>query len=228
MRFAIYEKFRYSLLTAFILLLTFITANAQTPYIKFVYDNSGNNISRTVVFQSPPPPAPPPAPPVPPQDSTDNGPGNQGGYITETGGNYTGGTTWNEPIITETITNPNETEKIEELGEEGKAGSFTSSQALESEPEYIEHLPVYTDIISETVINIYPNPTKGHLAIKVSNLPQNSVSGLILSDVNGRIIEQKQSLSEHNELDISEQPSGVYIMNIVIDSKSVVWRIIKQ
>ena len=87
---------------------------------------------------------------------------------------------------------------------------------------------IYTDALAETAITIYPNPTKGQLTVKISNMPQDSASSLTLFDMHGRVITQKQHLSEENRLDISTQPAGTYIMQIAVGSETTSWKIVKQ
>jgi len=98
-------------------------------------------------------------------------------------------------------------------------------------PEEVEKsLPaeVYTDLLAQTPIAIYPNPTKGLLTVKIAELPQQSVSSLTLFDMLGKIITQQLSLTNENSIDISAQPPGTYIMQIVIDSHTTNWTIVKQ
>jgi len=87
---------------------------------------------------------------------------------------------------------------------------------------------VYTDALSETLITIYPNPTRGLLTVKMSNMPQHAASSLTLFDMQGRVITQQQSLAEENKLDISAQPPGTYIMRIAVGDENVSWKIVKQ
>ncbi|MCL2511710.1 MAG: T9SS type A sorting domain-containing protein [Bacteroidales bacterium] len=87
---------------------------------------------------------------------------------------------------------------------------------------------VYTDALSKTPITIYPNPTSGLLTIKISEVPQHSVSNLTLFDMHGRIIIQEQPLSNENNLDIGAQPSGMYIMQITVGEEVTSWKIIKS
>ena len=87
---------------------------------------------------------------------------------------------------------------------------------------------VYTDALSETLITIYPNPTRGLLTVKISNMPQHSASSLTLFDMQGKVITQQPSLTEENKLDISAQPPGTYIMRIAVGDEDVSWKIVKM
>jgi hypothetical protein len=87
---------------------------------------------------------------------------------------------------------------------------------------------VYTDALAQTLITIYPNPTRGLLTVKISELPKHAASSLTLFDMQGRVITQQQSLADENKLDISAQPVGTYIMRIAIGGEVVSWKIIKS
>jgi hypothetical protein len=89
-------------------------------------------------------------------------------------------------------------------------------------------LKIYTDVLAETQISIYPNPTKGLLTVKIPDLPEHSASSLTLFDMHGRVIAQKRQLSAENKLDISAQPAGTYIMQIAVGDEAVSWKIIKS
>jgi len=104
---------------------------------------------------------------------------------------------------------------------------IASVQNPENGNENEKSQEIYTDVLLETLITIYPNPTKGLLAVKISNLPQQSVSSLTLFDMQGKVIIQ-QSLSDENRLDISAQSAGTYIMQIAIGDEITSWKIIKQ
>jgi len=99
-------------------------------------------------------------------------------------------------------------------------------QDMENEDQIPQE--VYTDALSETLITIYPNPTRGLLTVKMSNMPQHSASSLTLFDMQGKVITQQQSLAEENKLDISAQPPGTYIMRIAVGDENVSWKIVKM
>jgi YD repeat-containing protein len=114
--------------------------------------------------------------------------------------------------------------------------TVTIAQGIENEDETPQEsyngdeMPkeIYTDVLAETQIIIYPNPTRGLLTVKISELPQHAASSLTLFDIQGRVITQKQSLADENKLDISTQPAGTYIMRIAIGEEVVSWKIIKS
>ena len=112
-------------------------------------------------------------------------------------------------------------ENEDEISQEISNGTYPKTQ--EAPPQEI-----YTDALSETLITIYPNPTRGLLTVKMSNMPQHSASSLMLFDMQGKVITQQPSLAEENKLDISAQPVGTYIMQIAVGDENVSWKIVKQ
>ena len=100
------------------------------------------------------------------------------------------------------------------------------NDTIPEEPPQIDE--EYKDILSETEIKIYPNPTKGRLVVKIENLENGKPSGLTLFDMNGRQVSINESLQEINELDLSHEPSGTYVMRIIIEDEATSWKIIKQ
>jgi YD repeat-containing protein len=99
-----------------------------------------------------------------------------------------------------------------------------------SEADGTKSAPVveYTDQLAETEITIYPNPTQGRLTVKIANISQDASGSIALFDMNGRQILRQESIVTSNELDISEQPIGTYLMQIMIDEESTSWKIIKR
>jgi len=93
---------------------------------------------------------------------------------------------------------------------------------------------IYTDVLSETQITIYPNPTKGELSVESGELRVDNVE---IFDIMGR--KQKAEGRRQNEtlnsqvsnlisIDISYLPTGTYIMRITAGDEATSWKIIKQ
>ena len=175
-RNSVTQLFSYSLLRSYALRVLCLSVLCLSVYfsaaqssVSFGYDDSGNRISRTIIYKALTPP---------PQDS------------------------------------------IETIIEEESV--IASLQEIEMPQE------VYTDVLSEALIKIYPNPTTGLLTVKFTNKPQDAASSVTLFDIQGRIVTQQQSLSDENTLHIGAQPAGTYLMRIVIGEEVVSWKIVKQ
>ena len=103
----------------------------------------------------------------------------------------------------------------------GEKGSKTETKT-KTEPE------VYEDLLAEKQLRIYPNPTRGKLAIEIVNYNLNDNGSIRVFDMSGRLLQNITTLSEHLKIDITSEPPGSYIMIIVIGNEKSEWKIIKQ
>ncbi len=101
----------------------------------------------------------------------------------------------------------------------GEKGPVTE---MKTEPE------VYEDLLAEKQLKIYPNPTRGKLAIEIVNYNFNDNGTIQVFDMGGRLIQNITNLSQSMEVDITNQPAGSYIMIIVIGNEKSEWTVIKQ
>jgi hypothetical protein len=103
-----------------------------------------------------------------------------------------------------------------------KSGSVGGTETHPEEPE------VQEQELGELSIKIYPNPTPGQLHVDLSGLDPNFPSSIKVVDISGVIVKSISSLTGSIDIDLSESPSGPYIMIISANNKSTTWRIIKQ
>lgn len=107
-----------------------------------------------------------------------------------------------------------ENEEVDNPGE--------SDENEEVQPE------VYEDLLGEQQIKVYPNPTRGKLAIEIVNYNFNESGSIQVFDMGGRLVQNITNLSQSMEVDITSEPAGSYIMVIVIGKEKSEWKIIKQ
>jgi len=79
-------------------------------------------------------------------------------------------------------------------------------------------------------LKIYPNPTNGKFTIQITDLKssinnQLSVTNILGETVYSSLINNKSSIIE---LDLSDQPSGMYIVNIRTGEKVEHKKLIKE
>lgn len=92
----------------------------------------------------------------------------------------------------------------------------------EGESEYlnVNVLPTNIDEVNDETVYFYPNPTKGEIFIigdKVKKIEIiNNLGEVIISETDDRII------------DIKDQPSGIFIIKIVTDKKTITKKLIKM
>jgi antitoxin component YwqK of YwqJK toxin-antitoxin module len=85
------------------------------------------------------------------------------------------------------------------------------------------------DELSEADIQIYPNPTKGQLAVEINNISGEASGEIYLYDAGGKIIERRAFGAERKiDFDLSRQAAGIYILKINIEGKISTWKIIKK
>ena len=101
-------------------------------------------------------------------------------------------------------------------------GNNTGAEEGELESE------VYKDQLGEKQVRIYPNPTRGKLAIEIVNYNLETNGSIQVFDMSGRMLQNISILSEQLEVDITKEPSGSYIMIIVIGKEKSEWKIIKN
>jgi PKD repeat protein len=97
---------------------------------------------------------------------------------------------------------------------------FNFSSALPIKP--ITCLLDIEQMIAESSVNVYPNPTSGFVTIKLTDNSM-SIENIEVYDALGRKINKQYSYSAYNEytLDLSEYPEGMYIIR-VNDGKHIV------
>jgi len=87
---------------------------------------------------------------------------------------------------------------------------------------------VYTERLAEASLHIYPNPTEGLLKIELKNVPFDQKATFMLYDMTGQLILKKVNVSVSEEINISDKPSGTYILKISSGEIQSEWKIIKK
>jgi hypothetical protein len=90
-----------------------------------------------------------------------------------------------------------------------------------------EESTVYSEILSEIQVKIYPNPTTGLIRIEIQNLSAEETADIALYQLSGKLITSKRT-SGSTELDITGQPVGTYLLKIVAGKAQTEWKIIKN
>lgn len=80
--------------------------------------------------------------------------------------------------------------------------------------------------INQAKLNVYPNPGNGKFNLELSDLPQGGAE-IEVYNATGKLM-MKNKAGNFNNMDLSDQPNGIYIIRIVCEDQSVTQRIIKQ
>ena len=82
---------------------------------------------------------------------------------------------------------------------------------------------------SEAIVTVYPNPTQGLLRVEIDGIEILNDARIYVYDMMGVLVGQFAEVSNLNDLDISTQQPGIYIIQIVFDTENViVLRIVKE
>ena len=79
------------------------------------------------------------------------------------------------------------------------------------------------DVVLESSLQLYPNPTKGKLQLKTSN--QVEIEQVILYTIQGRAVRQLQL--NNNEVDLHNYADGVYLLQIKTNRGMITKRVVK-
>ena len=86
----------------------------------------------------------------------------------------------------------------------------------------------YTDILDESRINIYPNPTTESVFVNITNPEEDlSISAILLSS-SGVLLDSKAIGAATVEFDLSKMAAGIYILELRGETDKKTWKIIKQ
>lgn len=84
-------------------------------------------------------------------------------------------------------------------------------------------IPTYIDPNSTSPVAIYPNPSMGEFTIA-----SEGKYSIQIFDLTGRLVYSNYEASDETTVNISQKPSGIYIIKIVVNNGIVTRRIIKQ
>jgi hypothetical protein len=86
----------------------------------------------------------------------------------------------------------------------------------------------FSDILSGHSIRLYPGSTAETLKICVTGLKRTDMCSLEVYTLQGAQILSENVTTDKLDVDISDQPSGVYLFKIIINGESNTWKIIKK
>lgn len=110
----------------------------------------------------------------------------------------------------------NRTDRVINLGQRAKQGQGNAdSQTVK-------------DVIAGHDIQIYPNPTKGQLAVEMSGYSDQSTGEVGLYESSGKLIMSQKLSSSIVTFDLSANPSGIYLLHIKLNNELLTYKIIKE
>jgi len=107
-------------------------------------------------------------------------------------------------------------------------GDFWTTYTMEMS-ENNEHLEkFYMDRLNESDVVIFPNPTRGALAVEIRNMNPEISHQITVLNLNGSIVFQKNNIGNFTEIDLSSRPRGAYLLRISSQDSLISWKIIKE
>lgn len=86
----------------------------------------------------------------------------------------------------------------------------------------------YTDMLDRSDVIIYPNPTRGSLAVEVRNIPQGVQFRMVVRSMSGVPVFEQGSVGSYTTVDLTRYPQGLYTLRIASPSAYLEWRILKE
>lgn len=83
------------------------------------------------------------------------------------------------------------------------------------------------EMFEKKQITIYPNPTKGYITVEIT-LTEEDNAQISLYDLRGKLILEYKNVGISTNIDLTNEPVGIYLMKIFIGNKPTTWKIIKQ
>lgn len=85
----------------------------------------------------------------------------------------------------------------------------------------------FEDLIGNRPVKIYPNPTKGLLKVEIP-LTEEASATIGIFTLQGALVKKQNVSGTFTEIDLNDQPTGMYILRISIGELSSEWKIIKD
>lgn len=82
--------------------------------------------------------------------------------------------------------------------------------------------------VFEKNITIYPNPTNGIITLEIEGLEIDDNSKIVIYDIQGEEVYSKENIDNNLIIDLTDQVSGVYLLDIYINDERSYWKIIKE
>ena len=100
-----------------------------------------------------------------------------------------------------------------------------NGKSVEDESEFLAEAK---DVFDTMEVGLFPNPTSGRFTVSVNRDESATPLHIILSTQTGVVILDRTFNSEMEDIDLSGQPSGIYILRLSTSNESHVWKVVKN
>lgn len=104
-----------------------------------------------------------------------------------------------------------------------KGGNFYRLRQVDFDGQYAYSSIVHVETARGFDVEIYPNPSTGYVKLR-GELSEGTAR---LTDITGRLILERQ-LPDENLIDLTQQPEGVYLVEIQMGNERVIKRVVKE
>ena len=100
------------------------------------------------------------------------------------------------------------------------AGDYVITQGLH-QGNYV--VTSVEDLAADINISVYPNPTTDLISVSFTDLPSSNGHGnvIIITDINGKILQQAEVTSNVEQLNFSTYANGIYFLTVKQESKLI-------
>lgn len=86
----------------------------------------------------------------------------------------------------------------------------------------------YYEFIGNKEIKLYPNPVQSYLTVNIAGYENDLKGEYSLIDYQGKVLTNGKIESDNFQISMSNYPSGNYLLNLVINGESSIWKLIKK
>lgn len=109
-----------------------------------------------------------------------------------------------------------------------QAGNRISRGVIVLKSTKVDQPIKYQDNLGKTKITICPNPNGGQFKLSVTGITTKANMKITLYNISGELVYKNFLPPQSIEIDISNQPNGMYILHLVVGNKKKTWKIIKE
>ncbi len=120
--------------------------------------------------------------------------------------------------------NGNRTARIIDLGKDLET-TANFNDSLQGEPELPKPLQ---ETLGEATVNIYPNPTQGLLILESQGFALDELPEYEVYTLSGSLLMRVKATENRQQIDLSTEPAGIYLLRIKSGGLQKEWKIIKQ
>ncbi len=120
--------------------------------------------------------------------------------------------------------NGNRTSRIINMGKDLQT-TANFNDSLQGEPEPPKPL---LETLGEATVNIYPNPTQGLLILESRGFAMDALPEYEVYTLGGSLLMRAEATENRQQIDLSNEPAGIYLLRIKSGALQREWKIIKQ